>query len=294
MQFAVVTLLGVGAQSACAEEVEAHSAALLSVRYQALRDRLSDNAFRRPLYLESDYSSSTVSGDILALVDYPFPMVAAALTVPAQWCEILILHLNTKYCRASTSRSGSVLHVGLGRKHFQPLDKAYRLDFAYRVDAHTPSYLKVRLAAATGPLGTRDYRIVFEAIPVEGARTFIHLNYAHTYGLAARLALQTYLATIGSGKVGFTVVDTASDGQPLHVKGLRGVVERNSVRYYLAIEAFLDALREAPPAQIEKRFRNWFDAVERYPVQLHELERNDYLEMKRREYLRQQAPISNR
>ena len=61
------------------------------------------------------------------------------------------------------------------------------------------------------------------------------------------------------------------------------------MRYYLAIEAYLGALSAPTADQTEKRLRDWFDAVERYPKQLHELERNEYLDMKRREVQRQQA-----
>ena len=289
--FVVVGLASMGAGSAHAEEVEAHSAALLSTRYEALRDQLSHNPYRRPLYLESSEILGGVSGDVFALVDYPFSTAKAALNGPAQWCDILILHLNTKYCRASTAGLGSVLNVGIGRKYDQPLDKAYRVNFAYRVVADTPNYLKVRLDADTGPLSTRNYRIIFEAIPLESGRTFIHLSYSYAYGLAGRLALQTYLGTVGSSKVGFTVVGMQSDGKPRHVGGLRGVVERNSMRYYLAIEAFLGAMSVSPPARFEKRLHDWFDAVERYPLQLHEMERSDYLEMKRKEYWRQRAEL---
>jgi len=70
---------------------------------------------------------------------------------------------------------------------------------------------------------------------------------------------------------------------------MRGVIERNSMRYYLAIEAFLGALSAPPQAQLEKRLRDWFVATERYPRQLHEMEQTAYLEMKRREHQRQQA-----
>lgn len=289
--FVVVALASMGAESARAEEVEADTAALLSTRYEALRDQLSHNPFQRPLYLESSEIAGGVKGDVFALVDYPFATAGAALNAPAQWCDILILHLNTKYCRVSTAGPGSVLNVGIGRKYDQPLDKAYWVDFAYRVVADTPNYLKVRLDADHGPLSTRNYRIVFEAIPLESGRTFLHLTYSYAYGLAGRLALQTYLGSIGSGKVGFTVVGAQSDGQPRHVGGLRGVVERNSMRYYLAIEAFLGALAAPPPARIEKRLHDWFGAVERYPLQLHEMEQGEYLEMKRREYSRQQADL---
>jgi hypothetical protein len=72
---------------------------------------------------------------------------------------------------------------------------------------------------------------------------------------------------------------------------MRGVVERNTMRYYLAIEAFLGALSELPQAQLEKRLHDWFAAVERYPLQLHEMEQGAYLDMKRREYRRQQAEL---
>jgi len=288
---AVVALAWMGAGSAWADAVEAQSAVLLSARYEALRGELSQNPYRRPIYMESSEISGGVSGDVFAIVDYPFSTTEGALTGPEQWCDILILHLNTKFCRVSKAGPGKVLNVAIGRKFDQPLDKAYRVDFAFDVVAGTPNYLKVKLDADTGPLSTRNYRIALEAIPLESGRSFIHLTYSYAYGLAGRLALQTYLGTVGSRKVGFTVVGTQSDGKPRHVGGLRGVVERNSMRYYLAIEAFLGAISVSPPARFEKRLHDWFDAVERYPLQLHEMERSDYLAMKRKEYLRQQADL---
>jgi hypothetical protein len=61
------------------------------------------------------------------------------------------------------------------------------------------------------------------------------------------------------------------------------------MRYYLAIEAYLGALATAPPLQPQKRLQNWFNATEQYPRQLREVSRTAYIDMKRREYLRQQA-----
>lgn len=200
-----------------------------------------------------------------------------------------MLHVNTKYCRAASDSHGSVLQVNIGKKFDQPLDEAYRVDFAYRVAAESPDYLKVMLTADEGPLSTRDYRVILEAVPVDDGETFIHFTYSYAYGFAARLAMQIYLGTIGSGKVGFTVVGKQSDGQPLHIGGMRGLVERNTMRYYLAIEAFLGALSAPPQARLEKSLRDWFAAIERYPRQLHELEQSEYLDMKRKEYLRQQV-----
>ena len=141
------------------------------------------------------------------------------------------------------------------------------------------------LNADAGPLGTKDYRIVFEAIPIDAKSSFVHMSYAYRYGLAARLAMQGYLATIGRNKVGFSVTGREADGAPIYIGNVRGVVERNTMRYYLAIEAFLGAYALPTAQQPEQRRSDWFAAIERYPRQLHEMERADYMAMKRRESL---------
>jgi hypothetical protein len=287
-----LALLCAGAGLAHAEDADTNSPEVLRAKYAALQDRLSHNPFRKPLALDSIETPGGVTGDIYALVDYPFATAGAALNRPGNWCDILILHLNTKYCRASAAAGQkAVLNVSIGKKYDQPLDKAYRVVFAYRVAARTPNYLQVRLNADEGPLSTRNYRIVLEAVPLKKGQTFIHLSYSYSYGLVGRLAMQAYLGTIGRNKVGFTVAGTQADGQPLHIAGMRGVVERNTMRYYLAIEAFLGALSAPPQARLEKRLHDWFAAVEHYPRQLHEMDEGAYLDMKRRETRRQQAEL---
>jgi hypothetical protein len=259
-------------------------AAALRAKYAELEPRLNKNQFGRPLHLESVESPRQLEGDIYAIVDHPFATVSAALREPAQWCDVLILHLNTKYCRAGTGQSGAGLSVAVGKKHDQPLEDAYRVEFAYTVASAAADYFDTRLAARNGPMGTSDYRIRLEAVPLQAGRTFLHLTYSYTYNLAARMAMQGYLATIGRDKVGFTRTSNGSD----YLGGVRGVVERNTMRYYLAIDAYLGALSAPAAQQFEKRLNNWFAATERFPRQLHEIERDQYLAMKRREYARQQ------
>ena len=53
------------------------------------------------------------------------------------------------------------------------------------------------------------------------------------------------------------------------------------MRYYLAIEAYLEALRVPASERAEKRLTTWYTFTRRYPLQLHE--KPDYLERKRRE-----------
>lgn len=279
----------------CATTGTAHAddaTTALLARYRVLQYELDHNQFRKPIHLDSGEASNGVSGDIHAVLDHPFARVSIALNSADNWCDILILHVNTKYCRASTTGQGTVLDVGIGTKGEQPIEKAYRVTFAYRVAPPAADHLRVALDADAGPLGTRNYRIVLDAVPLADGRTFIHLSYAYTYGVVGRLALRAYLGTIGKDKVGFTITGTGPDGGPQHIDGMRGLVERNTMRYYLAIEAFLDAVSSPPQAQFEKRLRDWFAATERFPRQLHEVDESAYLEMKRRESRRQQKAVA--
>jgi len=98
-----------------------------------------------------------------------------------------------------------------------------------------------------------------------------------------------YLATAGRDKVGFTVVGKLPDGAPRYIAGMRGVTERNTMRYYLAIEAFLGALALPPELRSEKCFLAWFAAIERYPRQLREVTLADYLVTKRAQRARQRS-----
>ena len=59
--------------------------------------------------------------------------------------------------------------------------------------------------------------------------------------------------------------------------------------YYLAIEAYLGAYGLPAAQPQEQRLNDWFAAIERYPRQLREMTREEYLSMKRRELARQQS-----
>ena len=63
------------------------------------------------------------------------------------------------------------------------------------------------------------------------------------------------------------------------------------MRYFLAIDAYLGALANPGPDRFEESLERWFAATERYALQLHEVEHDDYVAMKRREYLRQQQAL---
>lgn len=266
-------------------------AATLRSRYAALSERMAHSSFQQHLYLESADDAHSLRGDIWAVVNYPMTAVTGVVTSPAHWCDALILHLNVKYCHPVARGKDTALSVAIGRKYDQPLSEAFRVDFAFGVAVADPDYVSVGLDADKGPLGTTSYRITLEAVELEPGRVFLHLRYSYEYGFQARLATEAYLATGGKGKVGFTRIGSPAEAQPRFIGGLRGAVERNTMRYYLAIDAYLACL-DAPASQrFEQSIERWYSATERYARQLHELDRDSYLAMKRREYVRQQSPL---
>lgn len=280
--------------------VFADEATILQDKYGSLTEQLKNNQFKRPIHLDSVESSSTIKGDMYAVIDYPFATVNGALNDakqgPTNWCDVLILHVNTQFCNVTGSNKGPILNLYVGKKVKQELADAYHLQFDYRAAIATKDYFQVDLNADGGPLGTKDYRIVLEAVAISDKQTFIHLTYAYGYGLAGRVAMKTYLNTLGSGKVGFSKMEAVDTGTPQlqdsaeqYVGGVRGLVERNTMRYYLAIDAYLNSLNEVPEKRLEQRLNHWFSATEQYPRQLHEVDKQEYIQMKYEEINRKKV-----
>ena len=259
--------------------VEAQDAQTLRARHAALRAALAENAFGRPLYVESSHRAGDQKGAIYAVLERPFERVASALSGAAQWCGVLIVQANVKNCEAPAGSRALSLFVA--RKPADAPERAHRVDFSYQVPVAAADYLHVTLDSPEGPFGTTDYRIRFEAVPIEAGRTFVHLGYAYRLHGASRMAVQMYLASSGRDKVGFTVMDRTRDGQPVYVGGVRGMVERNTMRYYLALEAYLDTLDAPLARRMEEQLLAFHAGLERYPRQLHELELGEYLHIKR-------------
>lgn len=257
--------------------------AALRARYAEFGAAQAVDSAGRRLRIASSDDHGRVVGEIHALLPHPFESVALALKDPDHWCEILLLHVDTKDCSVTSGSNGPVLHAGVVPHYDQPASTAYRVDFGYRLVHDSRAYLEARLDADDGPLDTSDFRIVFEAMPAGDGATFAHMAYSYSYGGMSELAVRLYLLTFGRGKVGFTVEGSDEEGRPRYIGGLRGVVERNTMRYYLAVEAWLAATGLPRERRIERALRNWYAAAERYPRQLHELSQARYLAMKRRE-----------
>ncbi len=272
------------AVTAFAAEASRQDEDLLFEIYQGNRARLAANSFGLPLFLDSSERDGKVQVDVYGVFDSPLDSVVDALKVPANWCNIVLLHPNVKACTYKELPDAWQLAFYFGRKVYQRPEDARQVFYQFRNVAQRQRYLDIILNADEGPFGTRDHRIRFEAMTLDAERTFVHVGYAYRDSLALRLAEAVYFTTLGSGKIGFTVTGTDSSGNPVYIDGPRGAIERNAVRYYFAIQAFMKTLPYPEETRFVKRIGEWYDFTDRYRQQLFEMDKKDYLELKTTEY----------
>jgi len=259
---------------------QSSEAAALRERYEAVRASLASSPFQRPLLLQAAAGDDGLKGEVYAVIDQPFGMTGPALQERSRWCDVLILHLNVKQCRARSGRSDLVAMV-VGRKFEQPEGSGKSVEFAFRVVSAGPDYVRVQMLAETATSDDKD-QVTIEAAPLDDKRSFLRVSYAYVFSAMERFGMQAYLSTLGRDKVGFSK-SPGADGKGSFVGGVRGMVERNVMRYYLAVVAYVDSLSAPAAERLEKRLRDWFDATEQHPQQLHEIGRDEYLSMKRNE-----------
>ena len=249
--------------------------------------KLENNIYGVPVLIESSTEARFQRGDVYGIIRHPFNDVKTAFGHAQNWCDIAPLHLNIKACTYQQLNGDYQLTFYSGRKYFEEPEDTYQLVYRYHVDNTQEHYIKTTLSADQGPLGTSDYKIIAEAIPLDTDRTFIYFSYSYNQSFWTRMAMETYLATIGRNKVGFTIVDTDIRGKPVYIDGIRGVIERNAIRYYFAIQAYLDTKDSAIDTILLARLNRWFELTEQHHQQLYEMEKKDYLGYKNKERVEQ-------
>ena len=260
-------------------------AAALRAFYEKSAPSLASSPFGRPLLLSSAETDKGLKGEVYGVLDRSMEEIDRALDTPTRWCEMLMLHLNNRRCRADDAKQTVILSVV--RKYDVPVEEAADLTFNVRASAPSPEYFDTTLTSGKGPYGTSNYRISLQGIPLDNGKSFIHFSYAYDQGGSTSLASKTYLATFGSGKVGFTVVGKNRAGEPELVDGMLALIERNAMRYFLAVDAYT-----AVPGDVEKQLALWHAGAQKYPRQLNDYTEANYLKFKRDDLQRQAKPRS--
>jgi len=237
--------------------------------------------FGRPVALQSSVRGDLQQIQLEALIDRPFRDLQAALANPAQWCATMILHINNIGCRAESDAAGTTrLVLKVARNPEQPAEQAYHFEFRYQSLDVAALPLAVRLSAPQGPLGTANHELVLAAAPAGNARTAMRLSYAYTRSTLADWAMNLYLSSLGQDRVGFSSTSDGPDPQAPRVGGVRGLLERNLVLYLCAIEAAAATPTLRDVKDYRQRLHAYFNATERHPNQLRELDLEAYLRLK--------------
>lgn len=275
------------AGSASAVEKPRQRKDVLLDTYHRNMARFEKNSFGFPLFLESFERDDRVHVDVYGIFDQTFNSIVNVLNVPANWCNIVSLHPNVKACTYMELPGTWQLTFYIGRKFYQPPEDTHQVIYHYRKVVQQQGYMDINLNADEGPFGTKDHRMRFEALPLDGGRSFVHVRYEYSDSAALRFAEKIYFATLGLGKVGFTVTGTDRKGNPVYIGGPRGAIERNAVRYYFAIQSFMNTLSQPEKSRFSIRIIEWYDLTTRYRKQLFDLEKKDYLAFKTREHMNQ-------
>lgn len=252
----------------------------LRLRFESQRAAMADSDFGRPLRLESSDRDRRARGEVLALLEQALTDLDRALQDPWRWCEIMLLTPSISRCEVQDDNPPR-LEVRLARRFDQMPQEGIAAQFAFHRQASDAHYSAVRLEADEGPIGTSDYRIEVEALALDPERSVVRMAYSYRYGLMASLASKAYLAGKGGGKVGFTRIGGAQDDA--RIGGMRGSVERNAMRYYLAIEAHVAQAvvgPEAPSSRLAGSLERWLEAIARHPHQLAETDPKAYRRVK--------------
>jgi len=253
--------------------------------YQQFLNRDSADDERLPFQIVTLEAGDKLKSSVrVLLANATFAEVSQALSDPAEWCELAPMHLNVKACTYDLRKPVATLQFYVGRKYYQQPDEAKLLSLEFSAAAD-PALLSVSLVAEEGPYGTSDYRFHLQAIPTNQG-VFVMLDLSSRLGLASS-ALDAYFLTLGRGKVGFSKV-VNDDGTTALVRGTQGANERNVVRYLLALEVYFQTRGLPESDRFRVRVEKWYEATEAFPAQLYEVERDDYLQAKKKEWRQQQ------
>lgn len=233
-----------------------------------------------PAYLDS-YEEKNISGvDIYGVIDYPFESVEKEIMSPAIWCNIIILHPNIRACTYRGSEDNWRFILFNTDKFEQSLSDASQLEFTWKM-SQQPGYIDILLSSPEGPYSTRDHRFALEAAARDEHRTILHLSYSYAYGGLASVFMKSYFAIFNRGKVGFSTTGGEGATNPAYTTGLRGLNERNVVRYYLALVAHLETLQLPAEQRMEKSLSLWHELAAQYKRQLAPGEKKGYIARKK-------------
>lgn len=279
----VLVLLGVGAAlSAPVAAGEGTPNKLLLAKYETISKSHPALASALPVHLQTAVQNSQVSVSLVGRIAYPFDEVAAVLSDPLAYCEFLPLLFNVKSCVVTERASIDKIRYYVAGKNYTPPLTSYRLNTTYQVVQRRPNLLHVLMQADRDGLGASTYRVDLMITP-RGKETLISVESLYAPGRLTRAATHTYVNLFARNKPGFTLVKSGKKGTQQYITGFPAIIERSVVRSYLALSAYLGTKNVTDGGRLDAQLQRMYSLNQPYRTQLYEMERDEYLAIKRRE-----------
>lgn len=254
--------------------------------YQAIKQHEVSVLKDQAIHIRSNSENDYLTAKVYAIVQYPLSALRQVLIKPSSWCDFVTLHLNIKAC-TYTNRPKPTLNFYAGRKFYESPDDADQLRYKFSVEQDTEHGFSVALRATEGPMGTRDYLIQLVSQRFND-EVLLNMTVSYKTSYRSRIGTSVYLSTLGADKVGFSKIPN-EQGEMVYSNDVSAIIERNVMRYYLALTVYMDSLNQDTADNHMSRAAAWYDATEMYSQQLHELERTEYLQAKQKEFENQRA-----
>ena len=227
-----------------------------------------------PIAVQSELDGDLARVAVSARIPVAFTELQTFYRNDDAWCQGFFANVYVKACY----KNGKLLRIFYDNNdEYQDLGDAFQFDYQVVEQTLNNQHLYISLRADSGPLGSEDYRLSIEAEAQSDSHTVLRLVYQSRYGFIARSALFVYLKTLGRDKIGFS-----RDQQAQPVAGVRGILERNAMRYLLALCAYFSNQNAVKP--LANTLKNWHDYATVFSQELQEIDWSDYQKLKLREY----------
>ncbi len=243
-------------------------------------ERVSTTEFQREYLLDYKADGAQLSGRIASSINRPFSHIKSLFHDIRNLCLILPLNINVRSCIYRKVDDKWLFEIVAGPRQYESDSAVYSFSYLLTRAQFSDDLIYLHLQANKGPISTANYHIELTFKPM-AEKTLVGLGFSHEKSSLSRVVTGLYLAFSGAGKVGFSTVNQ-SDGQFSPVRGEQGIVERNLMRYLLAIRAFIEegGARE----DLKATFRRWFFLSTLYREQLYEIPEQDYMRYKLNRY----------
>lgn len=239
-----------------------------------------------PIYLATVQDSKVLNVSLFGRIPFSFTEVSAVLSRPQSYCDFLPVMFNVKGCVITRIHPNAQIKYYVAGKHYTPPLTSFRIHSRFRIIEKRKDFLEIMMEADEDSVGKSRYHVLLKVVPIEN-QALVSIESVYAPGRLTRMATYTYIKVFARNKPGFTKITVSGDGEQRYITGFPAIIERSIVRSYFALKAHLMSQHLPTGKRHEARLQSWYDLNLPHKLQLYELDRDQYLQIKRKERVNQ-------